>query len=436
MSYQSSNPSLESPGRQYRHWTLLAAFIAIEFAALTFLSRVEQPQTTTLFATYGPAFAAYVALLAVARKTKTPLWWWFAAALLIRIPWLITGVSLSDDVWRYLHDGRAQLAGVNPFLFPPSAPEAAAYAGPEHPLINNPDLATIYPPFAQLTFRLAATFGGTLLSWKLVLLIFDLGIGATLIPLLRRQRLPLALVAAYLLHPLPVIEFAGNGHADAIAIFTLMIALVFLQTRAALSGVGFMASVASKYLVLPLAPFFLRHLNTREKWTFTVAAVVAVVVFYSPFTNPLPIGSLGVFARTFEFNGPVADGLGRLVTRDGARWFIGAGLLALLAWMWVRRVGIMDAAFAWIAAVLLLSPIVHPWYVTWLVPFLAFRRDQWVLVWTGTVIAAYAVLPAWWASGIWDLPNWALVLEYAPVYILIAVWALSSHRRSARTHSY
>ncbi len=132
----------------------------------------------------------------------------------------------------------------------------------------------------------------------------------------------------------------------------------------------------------------------------------------------------------------MADGLGRLVTRDGARWFIGAGLLALLAWMWVRRVGIMDAAFAWIAAVLLLSPIVHPWYVTWLVPFLAFRRDQWVLVWTGTVIAAYAVLPAWWESGIWDLPNWALVLEYAPVYTLIAVWALSSHRRSARTHSY
>jgi len=415
-----------------RHWMLLAVFITIEFAALTFLSRVDQPQTTTLFATYGPAFAAYVTLLTIARKTKVPPWVWFAAALIIRIPWLVSDVSLSDDVWRYLHDGRAQLAGVNPFLYPPSAPEAAAYAGPEHSLINNPDLPTIYPPFAQLTFRLAATFGATLLSWKLVLLFFDLGIGATLIPLLRRRRLPTSLVAAYLLHPLPIIEFAGNGHVDAIAIFALMIALVFLQNRVAAGGVGFAASVASKYLALPLAPFFLRQLRGRQMWTFAVAAAAAVIVFYAPFTNPLPIGSLGVFASTFEFNGPVADGLGRLITRDGARWFIGAGLLSFLGWMWLRRMGIMDVTFAWIAAVLLLSPIVHPWYLTWLIPFLAFRRDAWVLVWTGTVIAAYAVLPAWWASGVWELPTWALVLEYAPVYTLIAVWALSSRRRRAR----
>ncbi len=85
----------------------------------------------------------------------------------------------------------------------------------------------------------------------------------------------------------------------------------------------------------------------------------------------------------------------------------------------------LDVAFLWIAAVLLLSPIVHPWYVTWLVPFLAWRRDTWVLVWTGTVIAAYAVLPDWWSSGIWDLPIWALLLEYVPVYILLAAAAIS-----------
>lgn len=421
---------------QRRMVALLAVLVTIEFAALTYLSRFDQPQTTTLFATYGPAFGAYVALLALARRVKVPIWVWFAAAVIIRIPWITSGVPLSDDVWRYLHDGRAQLAGVNPFLYPPSAPEAAAYAGPEHSLINNPDLLTIYPPFAQLTFRLAATFGATLLSWKLVLLMFDLGIGATLIPLLRRRRLPLALVAAYLLHPLPIIEFAGNGHVDAIAICTLMMAFVFLESRVALSGAALTASVASKYLALPLAPFFLRHLGVSKRWTFAAAAGMAVIVFYAPFTNPLPIGSLGVFARTFEFNGPLAEGLGSLVTREGARWFIGAGLLSLLAWMWVRGIGIADTAFVWIAAVLLLSPIVHPWYVTWLIPFLAWRRDQWVLVWSGTVIAAYAVLPAWWSSGIWDLPTWALVLEYAPVYALIAVAALGAYRQRAVKHGW
>ncbi|MCH8936557.1 MAG: hypothetical protein IIB90_12590 [Gemmatimonadetes bacterium] len=427
----SDQPSNSSP-----RWAIISLLILVELAALTYLSRISQPSTTILFASYAPAFAAYVALLAIARRGDTPLWLWFATALLLRIPWIIAGASLSDDVWRYIHDGRAQLAGISPFLYPPSAPEAAAYAGPEVALINNPDLTTIYPPFAQLAFRIAASLGATLLSWKLVLLVFDLGIGAALIPLLRRKKLPLALVAAYLLHPLPIIEFAGNGHVDAIAICTLMIALAFAEGRVVMSGAAFAASVASKYLALPLVPFFIRNLATGRRLVFLGAAAAAGILFYLPFTDPLPLGSLGTFARTFEFNGPVAGVLSTWITPEGARWFMGGSLLLLLGWLWWRKVEVADVAFLWIAGVLLLSPIVHPWYVTWLVPFLAWRRDMWVLVWTGTVIAAYAVLPDWWSSGIWDLPGWALLLEYLPVYILLAAAAISYlRRRPDRGHS-
>ena len=410
----------DQPSNSLPQWAVISLLTLVEFAALTYLSRISRPSTPILFASFASAFAAYVALLTIARRGNTPLWLWFATALLLRIPWIITGVSLSDDVWRYIHDGRAQLAGINPFLYPPSAPEAAAYAGPEVALINNPDLTTIYPPFAQLAFRIAAALGASLLSWKLVLLVFDLGIGAALLPLLRRRKLPLALVAAYLLHPLPIIEFAGNGHVDAIAICTLMIALAFAEGRVVMSGAAFAASVASKYLALPLVPFFVRDLAAGRRRAFLAAAATGGVLIYLPFTDPLSLGSLGAFARTFEFNGPVAGVLTTWITHEGARWFMGGSLLLLLGVLWWRKVEVLDVAFLWIAAVLLLSPIVHPWYLTWLVPFLAWRRDTWVLVWTGTVIAAYAVLPNWWSSGIWDLPNWALLLEYLPVYMLLA----------------
>lgn len=398
---------------------LIVLLVVVEFGGLTYLSTFSQPSIGVLFGSYAPAFAAYAALLYLTRRADTPVWYWFAAALLLRIPWIITGVSLSDDVWRYIHDGRAQLAGISPFLYPPSAPEAAAYAGPELGLINNADLPTIYPPFAQLAFRLGASLGATVLSWKLVLLTFDLGIGAALIPLLRRRKLPLALVAAYLLHPLPIVEFAGNGHVDAIAICTLMMALAFAEGRGVVSGVAFAASVASKYLALPLAPFLVRNLPPGRRLGFLVAALTAGILLYLPFLDPLPVGSLGVFARTFEFNSPVAGVLTAWITREGARWFIGGCLAVLLGWLWWRRIPLLRAAFIWIAAVLLVSPIVHPWYVTWLIPFLAWRRDLWLLVWTGTVIAAYAVLPEWWSSGTWHLPTWALILEYAPVYLLL-----------------
>jgi hypothetical protein len=416
MSHQSS----DSPTDKY----LVAVFVVIEFGALTYLSTFGRPSTSVLFASYAPAFAAYVVLLTLARRGTTPLWVWLVAALALRIPWILTGVSLSDDIWRYIHDGRAQLAGLSPFLYPPSAPEAAAYAGPELGLINNPDLPTIYPPFTQLMFRLGASLGATVLSWKLVLLLFDLGTGAALIPLLRRRKLPLALVAAYLLHPLPIVEFAGNGHVDAIAICTLMLALAFVDGRGTVSGVAFAASVASKYVALPLAPFFIRNLPSGRRLGFLLAALVAGVLFYLPFLDPLPLGSLGVFAGTFEFNGPVASVLTAGITREGARWVIGGGLVVLLGWLWWRKTPPLQAAFVWIAAVLLVSPIVHPWYVTWLIPFLAWHRDTWLLVWTGTVIAAYAVLPEWWSVGIWHLPAWALILEYAPVYLLLIATAL------------
>jgi hypothetical protein len=416
MSHQPSN----SPAEKY----LIVLLVLVEIGTLTFLSTFGQPSTRVLFASYAPAFAAYVALLGLARRTSIPVWYWFAAALLIRIPWILTGVSLSDDVWRYIHDGRAQLAGISPFLYPPSAPEAAAFAGPELGLINNADLPTIYPPFAQLAFRLGASLGATVLSWKLVLLTFDLGIGAALIPLLRRRKLPLALVAAYLLHPLPIVEFAGNGHVDAIAICTLMMALAFADGRGVLSGVAFAASVASKYLALPLAPFLVRNLPPGHRLRFLVAGLAAGGLLYLPFLDMPPIGSLGVFARTFEFNGPVAAVLTSWITREGARWFIGGSLAVLLGWLWRRRIPLSDAAFIWIAAVLLASPIVHPWYVTWLIPFLAWRRDLWLLVWTGSVIAAYAVLPEWWSAGTWRLPTWALILEYAPVYLLLITAAV------------
>lgn len=429
MRYQQQRSPDTQIGTPFRHWGFISLCLLVEFGALAYLSRHGQPSTRVLFASYAPAFAAYVALLNIVRRRATPPWLWFGAALLMRLPWLLTGVSLSDDVWRYLHDGRAQLAGINPFRYAPSDPAAAAYAGPELALINNPDLPTIYPPFAQHMFHIAALLGASVLPWKLILLVFDLGTGLALVPILRRKALPRGLVAAYLLHPLPVVEFAGNGHVDAIAICLLMVALAFVGSRTVPSGAAWSASVASKYLALPLAPFFIRRLPNRQRLTFLAAAVLAGLLFYVPFRNPLPIGSLGEFVRTFEFNGPVASMIGASITDEGSRWVLASGLLLVLGWLWASRATATEAAFGWIAAVLLLSPIVHPWYLAWLIPFLAWRHDLWVLVWSGTVIAAYAVLPGWWSASVWELPTWALLLEYVPVYFLLIATAVLGVRR-------
>ena len=405
-----------------RHrWHLATGLFVVEWFALTRLSTLGAPPIPLLFACYAVAFLAFTALVWTVRGERRVRWFWFLAALILRVPWLWQAPSLSDDVWRYLHDGRAQAAGVNPYQYTPDSPEASAYAGPERDLINHPELPTIYPPAAQLAFRAAVHLGGTLLSWKLLLLACDIGIAVVLVRLLTANGTPPGAASVYLFHPLPVIEFAGNGHLDALGILTLMLALWFVAgRRASLSGVSLAISVATKYLALPLAPFFTRAAGAGRRVTLAGAVVVALVLLYLPFLDHVPIGSFGVFARTFEFNGAAysllaAGGLDKLLIRI----VLGAVALSVLAYAWHRDLNVQETSFLWIGAVLLASPIVHPWYVVWLIPFLALRPRAWAFVWTGTVVLAYWVLTDWRAAGVWYLPGWVLALEYLPVYGLL-----------------
>lgn len=412
----------------------LAALLAALAASLTLLAVMRDFSLIRFLLLFGAAFAAFAAATPALRRGALPLWLALATALVFRAPWLAAPPSLSDDVWRYLHDGRAQLAGANPYRYPPAAPEARAYAGPEHARINQPELVTIYPPAAQLAFRVAAAAGGTLLAWKLLLLVFDLGIGIAVALFLRSRGLPAGGAAVYLLHPLPVIEFAGNAHVDALGILGLVLGLALVQRRPWASGVAFAVSVAGKYLALPVVPFAARALTGRRRLALLAAAGAALGLLYLPFADYAPLGSLGAFVHRFEFNASLY-GLARLVVSGlAARGIMAAALVGLLLALWLRRVPPESAALAWTAGLLLASPIVHPWYVVWLVPFLAWRREPWILAWSGTVALSYAVLPRWQTEGVWHLPAWVPWVEYAPVYGLLAAALVGVSRpRPART---
>ena len=78
---------------------------------------------------------------------------------------------------------------------------------------------------------------------KLGMLAFDGLSIACLIALLRRRGLPATRVLLYAWHPLPVWEFAGTGHVDALAIGLLMLAFLAASRRAPLwTGVALAAA--------------------------------------------------------------------------------------------------------------------------------------------------------------------------------------------------
>ena len=173
------------------------------------------------------AFVSYIA-----KKTQIVFWSptvIIAVAVLIRLFFLFRPPELSDDIYRYLWDGLQTLKAQNPYSAAPSdiRRHAEIYT---HLFahINHPDVITIYPPAAQLSFAIGACFGGTILGIKALLLAVDIATCFLLLRLLSSLKLPLWRSVLYAWHPLPVIEIASSGHIDGVGIFFFLLVIFLL----------------------------------------------------------------------------------------------------------------------------------------------------------------------------------------------------------------
>ncbi len=78
--------------------------------------------------------------------------------------------TLSDDIYRYLWDGRVQMAGINPYNYPPNDANLAHLKTEDWEGINHKHIRTIYPPLAQTIFAVGAFVYPTINAQKFILL--------------------------------------------------------------------------------------------------------------------------------------------------------------------------------------------------------------------------------------------------------------------------
>jgi alpha-1,6-mannosyltransferase len=218
-------------------------------------------------------------------------------AILLRIVALAAPVFLSDDIYRYIWDGRIQAAGINPYLHIPTDPELAPLRDESvFPNINRNNYApTIYPPVAQMLFLLADYLGGTVLTMKLVLVSFEaLGIWALLL-VLQVCGAPREHILLYAWHPLPVWEIAGSGHVDgAIVAFVALALAATVSCRQAWSGAALAAATLVKFLPLVVAPALWRPLRPNlGDWRWPAAFIAVAMAAYLPY--------IGVGSRVIGF---------------------------------------------------------------------------------------------------------------------------------------
>jgi len=306
-------------------------------------------------------------------------------AAAMRLALVFTEPTLSDDIYRYIWDGRVQAAGINPYRYVPSAPELAPLRDPAvWPQINRADYAvTIYPPVAQALFLGLTRFGESAVVMKLGLALFEAATIAALIALLNRLAIPPARVAAYAWHPLPIWEIAGNGHVDAAMTALLVVGLlVFFKGRTLLAGVMVTLGAMIKPPAVLALPVFWRPWN----WRLPLVVLATIAVAYLPY---LSVGSrvFGFLPGYFKEEG-FSEGWGfRIVwlveqvtgplPLAGAAYAVLAALaLASMAlavgfradrseWAAIRSLSWLLIAF------LVLTTPHYPWYFLVVAPFLA-----------------------------------------------------------------
>jgi hypothetical protein len=110
-----------------------------------------------------------------------------------------------------------------------------------------------------------------------------------------------------------------------------------------------------------------------------------------------------------------------------------AGFLVAI-WMRRRFSELSADSFAWpMAASLFFAPVVYPWYLLWLLPFLRSASTLPLTVWTVSIIPTYYVWHLRARGRPWLVPGWIMLLEYGAIAMAGAMIGLhhrSEHQRS------
>lgn len=346
-----------------------------------------------------------------------------------RVPFLLVQPGPQDDVLRYVWEGRVQRLGYNPYTAIPADPALAGLHTNETREMNHPEAPSPYPAGAQLFFRAVTAIHESAFAFKVAFAACDLAIALVLMGELRRLGRE-QWVLAYAWHPLLVTCVAYNGHIDIFGVLLLLISAVALsRRRRTLAAVAFGLAIAVKFLPAVLAPLFWRRVRIRDG---LLAALVAGSL-YAPYLGPgpLPIGSLGTYVQRFRFNGPIFATLVKMLRPEAAAGF--AVLFGLLTAVWLRRKGPRCSSEAWawpMAASLACAPVVYPWYLLWLVPFLHPASTVPLTIWTLSILSVFFVWYSHTLGQPWQVPGWILVLEYGSVAAAAAMaWFRKRHTR-------
>jgi alpha-1,6-mannosyltransferase len=373
--------------------------------------------------------------------------------VLLRLPLLPLPPTLSDDVLRYLWDGKVAAAGFNPYALAPAAEELTPLRDATGRRLPHSEVPTVYPPLSVAAFSIASRLPFPLFVWKLAATAADLLGCWLLLALARSLGLPEGRTVWYAWNPLVALEVAGMGHVDVLGVTAVVGAVLCLVRRPSRPGTpAVLAAAGALAKLVPLAALPMWARQSGRPWRFLVMAGALVALAAVPVlaaTGGVPPG-LVAYGVSWEFNGPLFEPLWRLLDAAGAapalargldRWkestrmwetwnpiypylypqllakLVLAAAAAAVVLLSLRERDPVAGTGRLLGRLLLLSATVYPWYVLWVLPWAALRRQTAWLALSALILLSYipqhAGVPLWpWVYlGIWGPFGALLIVE-------------------------
>jgi hypothetical protein len=452
-------------------WRSLVLCMLLLFSIALYLTLIgvapQGDNVTPFLSVWMISFLPYVVASMIILVTKPVMgrWRWaelaiiFAGAFVMRVMLLPLPPVLSHDSWRYIWDARVILHGYSPYVY---APENPVLLPLRDKLIYNEirfrDVPTIYPPGAQAIYVVSYLLApSNLLFLKGIFVGFDMVTCGVLALLLTRKGLDPRRVIIYAWCPLPIVEFAVQGHVDAVTItFTVLAVLCAMSNRrGARALTGFLIAMATLTKIYPI--LLLIVIMRRREWTLKQPALLltcfaTIILGYLPFYL-LGHGHIFGFFSSYAGENTTNSGplpqviywlwkhsslglqLATIIALEHSVDLLVLGIVSMVVLLLrlCERISMETATLLLIGATFAISPHIFPWYTTALLPWIAILTGP---LWVGkrlsskelaTAMAWYFTLTVLLGYFLENSQDWRIyyVLVYDVVLLGLVVAALS-----------
>ncbi|MFV2058528.1 MAG: hypothetical protein ACC707_18855, partial [Thiohalomonadales bacterium] len=302
---------------------------------------------------------------------------------------IISPPQFEDDYFRYLWDGYLFFEQGSPYLHAP----ADYFSDGSIPYryqnllnqINYPDIKTIYAPLLQYSFWVSHYFfPADITGLKIIYSLCHIGVIIILSKMVDTRY-----VLLYAWNPLLIKEIAFTAHPDILGVFFLMLAIFYISNKPRMAAIFLGFSVCSKPFAWLIAIYFLTRFRLAQ-WLLFLGTVL---ILYLPFAfdDSLFSGLLS-FGNNWQFNAAIFSVFSLFLPAYLAKGLAVTLLLSVLIYYYTlfkseKTENIRGDIL--IGSLLLLSPVINPWYLVWILPFASLHFQCWPWISSFALLLSY-----------------------------------------------